>query len=510
MYRIILLSILAIIALGISCGEKAEQGATEMNATAGQPDQAVAEADSIMQAWLQSPDGRWEFQAIDSVYRPIVDKYPNSTQLHRDYQDLHMRFERRAEAISMYEKRWEDNSDSPMYAYLYGRVIEDNVKSRELFKKATELDPDYYWGWHGLGVNYLTNEPVDTAAGIEALKKAIEADNSKPVPFDLLGDVYKARGEFDAALEYYGLLASTSPDDFSSLEPKIDLLRQMNETEKAGNEIQAFLDENPDNYYGVRAMAEHLMDQGKYAEALPYLHQMTALATNPTGAYYELMVTHTKLDQPDSALAVLTKAMDAGYDDFRPILHDPALAELREHPGFAEAKKKILDRMETAESMRKEMLAEDREERKQEALTEKLDKPAPDFSLVDLHGKTVTMDELEGKPVVLDFWATWCGPCRMTMPLLQKFYEARKDDIHYYAVNVWQEDTTEVRPYLDKYGYEFNNLFGSAETAQKFGVTGIPTLFLIDEQGIIRYQHVGYRQDADEVLSWQLDNVLTD
>ena len=94
------------------------------------------------------------------------------------------------------------------------------------------------------------------------------------------------------------------------------------------------------------------------------------------------------------------------------------------------------------------------------------------------------------------------------MPLLQKFYAKRKNDIHYYAVNVWEDDTTKVRPFLAKYGYEFNNLFGSAATASDFGVSGIPTLFVIDGDGVIRFKHIGYTPDADQQLGWQLDALL--
>jgi len=510
MSRSILLILIAVLLIVASCGKKDDQAAMEITASAGEVDPAVAEADSALQAYLGSQEGVWAFEQLDSVYKPFIKKYPNSTALLRDYQDLYRRFERRDDAITLFETRFQRDSKSPMNAYLYGRIIEDNIKGRELFKTATELDPNYYWGWHGLGVNCLMEDPVDTAIAIEALKNAIRADNSQSVPFDMLGDIYQARGNNETALKYYDLLSQTSPEEFRALGPKIDLLHKMNQMDEAGAEIQAFLDKNPNSYYGVEAMVEHLEEQDKYAEALPYLHKMTTLASNPTNAYYELMIVHTKLDQPDSAIAVLNKAIEAGFDDFRPVLHDPNLSGMREHPDFGDVRSDIIKRMEMIEDMRKEMLAEDREERKTEAMKEKLDEPAPDFTLVDLYGNTVTLSELKGKPVILDFWATWCGPCRMTMPLMQEFYNSHKDDIHYFAVNVWERDTTEVRPFLAKYGYEFNNLFGSAENAQDFGVTGIPTLFLVDEESIIRYKHIGYRQDADEVLSWQLDDVLTD
>ncbi len=510
MKRIILPIVAMTMALLVaSCGQVSDESSSGSKLTAGLyvPEPAIAEVDSAVNAFMQSPEGAWEFEKLAAIYKPYLEKYPGSTTLWRDYQDLHMRFQKQSEAAEYFKTEMDANPKSAMHAYLYGRMLTDEAEARKMFQKATELDPKYYWGWHGLGVSLLRSTPVDTTAAMAAFEKGAAADNTQPTPFEMMGNVYRERGDSAKALECFSLLAATDPADFFKTEPKIATLRQAGNIVEAKNVVKSFIDANPDNYSAVRELVDIHKSAGEYDQALPHIHRMTELASNPSGAYYDLIMTHCKMNQPDSSLAAIKLALDNGYDDFRPLLYDPELASVREIADFGAVKSDIESRMAAAESARQEMLKGDEQKRMDAALAEMSNDPAPQFTLVDLYGNTVNLVDLKGKPVVLDFWATWCGPCRMTMPLLQKFYEARKDDIHYFAVNVWEDDTTKVRPFLAKYGYQFNNLFGSNATASDYGVTGIPTLFVIDGDGIIRYRHIGYSPDADQQLGWQIDAI---
>jgi len=109
---------------------------------------------------------------------------------------------------------------------------------------------------------------------------------------------------------------------------------------------------------------------------------------------------------------------------------------------------------------------------------------------------------------VIDFWATWCGPCRMTMPLLQEYVDGKPKDVEFLSLNVWERDTSLVRPFLADMGYQFNVLFGDNEITGKYGVSGIPTLFIIDKDGVIRYKHVGYDPLADQLLTWETESLI--
>jgi len=111
---------------------------------------------------------------------------------------------------------------------------------------------------------------------------------------------------------------------------------------------------------------------------------------------------------------------------------------------------------------------------------------APDFALKDLNGQTVRLSDFRGKPVLLNFWAAWCPPCRKEMPDLQNFYERYGEKIVLLGVN-WGEDAKTVKEFLDRYGVKYLNLLDERGTAfVLYKLTGIPTSFFIDREGYIR------------------------
>lgn len=124
-------------------------------------------------------------------------------------------------------------------------------------------------------------------------------------------------------------------------------------------------------------------------------------------------------------------------------------------------------------------------------------KPAPDFTLTDLLGKPVKLSSLKGRVVLLDFWATWCGPCRIEMPRVQKLHrDFRAKGLTVYGVNVGEE-LTKVRPFLTKNGYTFPMLLDRKRAvAEKYGVNGIPTLVIVDRKGSVHSYFVGVREDS--------------
>jgi peroxiredoxin/outer membrane lipoprotein-sorting protein len=121
---------------------------------------------------------------------------------------------------------------------------------------------------------------------------------------------------------------------------------------------------------------------------------------------------------------------------------------------------------------------------------------AEDFTLRDLAGKPVQLSSLKGKVVLLDFWATWCGPCRIEMPNIQKLHrELKARGLVVLGINEG-EDAAKVRPFLKKYAYDFRILLDRQQTVGRlYKVTGIPTMFIIDRTGTISAHFVGLRDE---------------
>jgi len=125
-------------------------------------------------------------------------------------------------------------------------------------------------------------------------------------------------------------------------------------------------------------------------------------------------------------------------------------------------------------------------------------KPAPEFALKDVDGREYTLASLRGKPVLLDFWATWCEPCRESMPHVQMLHEQFKDK----GLVVLGVDTNEAadkaRKYFKDNKYSFASLLGSGNAIiEKYGAHAIPRLVLIDKDGVIRYAHTGWGTGMD-------------
>jgi peroxiredoxin len=126
---------------------------------------------------------------------------------------------------------------------------------------------------------------------------------------------------------------------------------------------------------------------------------------------------------------------------------------------------------------------------------------APDFTLQDLSDKPVALSSFRGQKVVLmDFWATWCGPCRMSMPGLQALADKYQDH-GLEILSLDQGETAEpVRDFIQKQKYTFHVLLDKDhDVGGKYGVQGIPTLVLIDKNGVVQWIRVGYSGKEDDL-----------
>ena len=116
---------------------------------------------------------------------------------------------------------------------------------------------------------------------------------------------------------------------------------------------------------------------------------------------------------------------------------------------------------------------------------------APDFELVDVQsGETVSLSSLQGRPVLLNFWATWCGPCRSEMPALERLKRQAPSGLQ--VVSVTADEPQIVRRFLANGGYTFACLMdASAEVSERYRVATLPRTLLLDEQGRVIWDHNG-------------------
>ena len=136
--------------------------------------------------------------------------------------------------------------------------------------------------------------------------------------------------------------------------------------------------------------------------------------------------------------------------------------------------------------------------------------PAPDFTVYDLEGNAHKLSDFRGKPVLLNFWASWCGPCQMEMPDFQKFYESHGDKVHFVIVNLTdgQQETVEsASKFIAEKGYTFPVYYDTdIDAAVKYGVSAVPVSYFIDAEG----EFVAWAQGAlnADMLQQGMDMLL--
>ncbi|SDF83909.1 TlpA disulfide reductase family protein [Chitinophaga filiformis] len=261
------------------------------------------------------------------------------------------------------------------------------------------------------------------------------------------------------------------------------------------------LSKNPmakgDYYYALNALSTLLYHERKYAEALQYASMIYNGGGNRDKAdvkknYALLLAANNK---PDSALLLLTELISSGEADNEvktklPAIYASAKGSDAGYAAFA-AELEATMRIHIQDRVKKELLSE----------------TAPVFTLKDLDGNTVSTADLKGKILVLDFWATWCGPCKRSFPAMQKTVNKYKNDpnVKFLFIDTWErvaDPSKDVKKFIGDNNYTFQVLLDDKTTGvvSQFKVRGIPAKFIIDGAGNTRFKLTGFSGGDDAAV----------
>lgn len=337
--------------------------------------------------------------------------------------------------------------------------------------------------------------------------------------YDVTANVYRDNQAYDSALEFLKEnVDKTSAYRFYSIVKRmIDENADMNialsiaelGVERSAKELSNPIEKQPEylserewfeerqqiaglNYFG---MGRALYELNRREEALDVLSEATNLTKGKNDLINELY-TKVLIENGKYAFAMseISDFIKTGYgtSEMKSYLREAYLNEEGTENGFdtyaaqfEDAARELLIRR-----LKNEMILE----------------PAPKFALNDLSGSVISLEDYRNKIVIIDFWATWCTPCRESFPAMKKSVEKFQDDVNvkFLFINSWERTDEKLKnasDFMTRNNYPFHVLLDEEnKVIGKYKVSGIPTKFVIDSEGNIRFKSVGFEGSDDKLV----------
>ena len=418
-------------------------------------------------------------ERAQDLYRKIITSYPDSIYTCIVYRELASSEENDEKRIELLEKTMTlmeqtDFAFSDVYLDLYHAYEKTNPqKAVALAEKITQIRPPFYdrrapfYAYQFL-YNYWIK--TDTTKAIDVAVQALNSNSSNHNIYSYLGyQLIHIKREIPLAIQLLNKAKKfDGPGQLWGRTVLGDTPRSQIGYSKICEELDAY--------------HESLLGRAKfvkkdYTEAIQHLSsaigKMGDSALDAEG-YFWLGRTYEKIEKWDEAMVAYANSL--------------AEREDKNVRKFAERLGSRITGLKTSVPEKKVVTIDEliAEAQLQKSI------PAPDFQAETLEGKKVSLSDYQGKVLILDFWATWCGPCLAELPYFQELVNLYKNDPSVAFLTISQDRSKDViRKFLEQKGYTFPVIFDTG-IGQLFEVEGIPLLIVIDQAGKIRYRHFGF------------------
>ena len=365
----------------------------------------------------------------------------------------------------------------------------DPVKKEKLFKTWMKAFPPEKFGTDKIVYDYARNAVSRAYAEADNVKKAIQyADMIETPAWKGEGwagpaQVLKQNGHLKEAEELYKKAIANS----------YKFMTTNRNDPGAGFAAIGFVGYS-------NSLVEMLIEQKKYSEALPYIklaHDSSkTVRANVNSNYAKVLM---ELGKDQEAFEIIDEAVKAGQatNQMKESLKTLWVKVKGSNAGYEEYLASVNKIM--AEKIRKDLAKQ------------MINLPASNFTLKDVDGNTVSLSDLKGKTVLLDFWATWCGPCKRSFPAMKTAMEKFKDDpnVKFLFIHTWEKQehaTDSAKSYITRSNFPFHVLMdlknseGVNPVVESYKVQAIPTKFVIDGNGNIRFRFTGAAEGEDAAV----------
>ena len=401
-----------------------------------------------------------------------------------------------------------ENPDNKEAIYLLGR-IQDSKSKIVIGRKLVKAHPDWEYGYRLLLATYDQMFLFKKGKILDSLSYYYNLDK------DYFTSFYKMKVKDNYNKRIYF--------KFNMYEKKYDTAMKVLEKARKSNEkwvndelfaqVYLFQEEYEKAYdliFEQIKKREQIEDETIALRTVYSLDRLCNQYNNPTLAlqlldyfkdkwskvdlYSQKASTYAKLKDETNTLKFLKLATNEGFDMFDYLIGADEFEFIQNTPKF-----------ETILLSVKSNWASNAKKRKESALKQEIKKETPKTKLLDSEQNEFSLESMKGNILVLDFWATWCGPCKMAMPKLSAFAEKTGNKVKVISVNVWERDPKKAISFFKENNYKMELAFADKKVTEDFGITGIPYICVIDTKGIIRFEAKGYSSSLDENLHTWID-----
>ncbi|MDD4686585.1 MAG: TlpA disulfide reductase family protein [Candidatus Cloacimonetes bacterium] len=452
-----------------------------------------------------------ENQEEPDSLKALVQEYlyrAQNVEEHRTLQNVWVSFDLDA-CLNHYARLAKANPNNPDYAYLAIRMLPDSAEQKAEAHKIINKFPQYYWGYRIVSVsltgNFLQEQREEYIKSDDFMKDSNAVDlGLETFPDDEFLNLakimvlYVQKKYAEAALiipklkdpQIFGnhhdfICDVTIKAGRQDLYPRIiDLIH--NDYVQKGMIAPEYLD-----YLRKRAMMSYSIASYGIKGLDDYVAQIPEL-TEDENMIKEIIALYLKHEKIDKAFEYFGQAINKNLINYPEVAHSSVYDEFRGMPEFTKLEADSQQRWDS-----------NKQSRNQELLANRINTPAPPWSLPDIAGNIHTMQDMNGDVIILDFWAQWCGPCKMVMPNLSSWVINEKPDgVEVFSINVMENDYDKAKEYFTENHYAMAYLEGTQDVAQAYGVEGIPHIVVIDKQGNIAWQQSGFSYDLEDKLSF--------